>query len=69
MTDDLQRYADLGLKVAITEADVRTFVNNATDQAADRPAGDVRPAVRVLADAAGLPRRPELHLVHRLGLR
>ncbi len=32
MTRDLQRYADLGLKVAITEADVRTFVNNATDQ-------------------------------------
>jgi endo-1,4-beta-xylanase len=29
---DLQRYADLGLKVAITEADVRTFVNDATDQ-------------------------------------
>jgi endo-1,4-beta-xylanase len=32
MTQDLQRFADLGLKVAITEADVRTFVNNATDQ-------------------------------------
>lgn len=32
MTQDLQRYAGLGLKVAITEADVRTFVNNATDQ-------------------------------------
>ena len=32
MTDDLQRYADLWLKVAITEADVRTFVNNATEQ-------------------------------------
>jgi endo-1,4-beta-xylanase len=32
MTADLQRYASLGLKVAITEADVRTFVNNATDQ-------------------------------------
>jgi endo-1,4-beta-xylanase len=32
MTEDLQRYADLGLKVAITEADVRTFVDNATDQ-------------------------------------
>ncbi len=32
MTADLQRYAGLGLKVAITEADVRTFVNNATDQ-------------------------------------
>jgi len=32
MTQDLQRYASLGLKVAITEADVRTFVNNATDQ-------------------------------------
>jgi endo-1,4-beta-xylanase len=32
MTQDLQRYASLGLRVAITEADVRTFVNNATDQ-------------------------------------
>src|SRR3954471_18230330 len=32
MSEDLQRYADLGLKVAITEADVRTFVDNATDQ-------------------------------------
>jgi endo-1,4-beta-xylanase len=32
MTQDLHRYATLGLKVAITEADVRTFVNNATDQ-------------------------------------
>jgi len=32
MTEDLQRYANLGLKVAITEADVRTFVNNPTDQ-------------------------------------
>jgi endo-1,4-beta-xylanase len=29
---DLQRYTTLGLHVAITEADVRTFVNNATDQ-------------------------------------
>jgi endo-1,4-beta-xylanase len=32
MQQDLQRYASLGLKVAITEADVRTFVNNATEQ-------------------------------------
>ncbi|MGH3279486.1 MAG: endo-1,4-beta-xylanase, partial [Trebonia sp.] len=32
MRQDLERYAGLGLKVAITEADVRTFVNNATDQ-------------------------------------
>ena len=32
MTSDLQRFADLGLKVAITEADVRTFVNNPTEQ-------------------------------------
>jgi len=32
MQDDLQRYADLGLKVAITEADVRTFVTDATTQ-------------------------------------
>jgi endo-1,4-beta-xylanase len=29
---DLERYAATGVKVAITEADVRTFVNNATDQ-------------------------------------
>jgi endo-1,4-beta-xylanase len=29
---DVARYASLGLKVAITEADVRTFVNNATEQ-------------------------------------
>lgn len=32
MQQDLARYAGLGLKVAITEADVRTFVNNATQQ-------------------------------------
>ena len=32
MQQDLARFATLGLKVAITEADVRTFVNNATDQ-------------------------------------
>ncbi len=32
MTADLQRYADLGLKVAITEADVRTFVDGPTTQ-------------------------------------
>ena len=32
MQQDLTRFASLGLKVAITEADVRTFVNNATDQ-------------------------------------
>jgi len=32
MHQDLQRYASLGLKVAITEADVRTFVNNQTEQ-------------------------------------
>jgi endo-1,4-beta-xylanase len=32
MQQDLQSYASLGLKVAITEADVRTFVNNATAQ-------------------------------------
>jgi endo-1,4-beta-xylanase len=32
LREDLERFASLGLKVAITEADVRTFVNNATDQ-------------------------------------
>jgi len=32
MTQDLQRFADLGLKVAITEADVRTFVDSPSTQ-------------------------------------
>jgi endo-1,4-beta-xylanase len=32
MQQDLQSYASLGLKVAITEADVRTFVTDATSQ-------------------------------------
>lgn len=32
MAADLQRFADLGLKVAITEADVRTFVDGPTTQ-------------------------------------
>jgi endo-1,4-beta-xylanase len=32
LQQDLERYVSLGLKTAITEADVRTFVNNATDQ-------------------------------------
>jgi endo-1,4-beta-xylanase len=32
MQQDLQRFAGLGLKVAITEADVRTFVKDATTQ-------------------------------------
>jgi len=32
LRQDLERFAGLGLKVAITEADVRTFVNNPTDQ-------------------------------------
>jgi len=32
MQQDLQRYAGLGLKVAITEADVRTLVNDMTNQ-------------------------------------
>jgi endo-1,4-beta-xylanase len=32
MQQDLQRYASLGLKVAITEADVRTFVDSPTTQ-------------------------------------
>src|SRR5690242_18725240 len=32
MTQDFQRYASIGLKVAITEADVRTFVDGPTTQ-------------------------------------
>jgi endo-1,4-beta-xylanase len=37
MTADLRRYANLGLEVAVTEADVRTFVNNSTDQVPTDP--------------------------------
>ena len=48
MTQDLQRFASLGLKVAITEADVRTFVEQRDRPGTDRPPGHVRPAVRVL---------------------
>ena len=43
MTQDLQRLAGLGLKVAVTEADVRTFVNNATDQV---PTDSLAPAAQ-----------------------
>ena len=32
LRQDMEKFASLGLKVAITEADVRTFVNNATAQ-------------------------------------
>jgi endo-1,4-beta-xylanase len=32
LRQDIEAYAGLGIKIAITEADVRTFVNNATDQ-------------------------------------
>src|SRR5579863_8383300 len=32
LQEDLERFASLGLNIATTEADVRTFVNNATDQ-------------------------------------
>jgi endo-1,4-beta-xylanase len=43
MTQDLQRFADLRLKVAVTEADVRTFVNNATVQT---PTNTLAPAAQ-----------------------
>ncbi|MFL6078127.1 MAG: endo-1,4-beta-xylanase [Mycobacteriales bacterium] len=43
MTQDLQRYANLGLKVAVTEADVRTFVNDATSQV---PTNTLAPAAQ-----------------------
>ncbi|MBO0803714.1 MAG: endo-1,4-beta-xylanase [Nocardiopsaceae bacterium] len=32
MREDIESYAAMGLKVAVTEADVRTFVNNSADQ-------------------------------------
>ena len=32
LRQDIEAFGNMGLKVAITEADVRTFVNNATDQ-------------------------------------
>ena len=37
MQDDLERFAGLGLKVAITEADVRTFVTDPTSQQPTNP--------------------------------
>jgi endo-1,4-beta-xylanase len=37
MQQDLERFVSLGLKTAITEADVRTFVNNATAQVPTDP--------------------------------
>jgi endo-1,4-beta-xylanase len=37
MTQDLRRYAKLGLKVAVTEADVRTFVTDAQSQTPTDP--------------------------------
>jgi endo-1,4-beta-xylanase len=43
MTQDLQRFADLGLKVAVTEADVRTFVNDPTSQ---QPTDSLAPAAQ-----------------------
>jgi endo-1,4-beta-xylanase len=36
---DLQRFANLGLKVAVTEADVRTFVDSKATQVPTSPAG------------------------------
>ena len=44
MTQDLQAYASLGLKVAITEADVRTFVETTDRPGAHRPPGHARAA-------------------------
>ena len=69
MTQDLQRYASLGLKVAITEADVRTFVNNATDQV---PTDHLAPFAQPYEFGQmleGVPGGAPVHLVHRLGLR
>ena len=43
MTQDLQRYASLGLKVAITEADVRTFVNHRPTRAHRQPGQFAQP--------------------------
>jgi endo-1,4-beta-xylanase len=43
MAQDLARFASLGLKVAVTEADVRTFVNNATQQQPTTTAGGSTP--------------------------
>jgi endo-1,4-beta-xylanase len=43
MAQDLQRFADLGLKVAVTEADVRTFVNDPTSQ---QPTDPLAPAAQ-----------------------
>ena len=43
MRQDLQRFADLGLNVAVTEADLRTFVNN---PAAQQPTNPLAPSAQ-----------------------
>ena len=64
---DLERYASLGLKVAITEADVRTFVNNATDQVPTDHLAVFAQPYEFSADAQGRARGAAGHLVHRSG--
>jgi len=69
MTRDLQRFASLGLKVAITEADVSHVRQQRDRPGANGSPGDVRAAVRVLANAQVLPHGAAVHFVHCLGLR
>ena len=68
MQADLARYASLGLKVAITEADVRTFVE--TTDSLQTPTDSLAQFAQPFEfdhDAQGVPRGEQLHLLHHLG--
>ena len=61
MLQNMRRFAALGLDTAVTEADVRQHAADHTGQG-ERPGAGLQP------DAPELPARPQLHLVHALGL-
>ena len=74
LQNNLQRFAALGLKVALTEVDVRTFVQpdpanpgTFTDIPLTPPSAG-RAGVLLEADPAGLPRRQAVHLLHGVGV-
>ena len=68
LQEDIERYASLGLKVAITEADVRTFVDNATDQVPTDNLAQFAQPFEFSEMLKAVPGGARGHLVHRLGL-
>ena len=68
LQQDMERYASLGLKVAITEVDVRTFVNDATDQVPTDNLAQFAQPYEFSEMLKAVPGGARVHLVHRLGL-